>query len=129
LEAVVELSSIVNSSEKLKHAQSYSFKELLNEIAAIKLDFKTFSCFIRVIEDLDEIELTSSIILSNLIATDHSLFFHECYDLKLCWGWKMINNQGYSDALKFEFENNYIVELVVNASSITQYGVSEISRT
>ena len=122
----MELSSIVNSYEKLKHAQSYSFQELLHDIAAIKLKFETFSCFIRVIEDLDEIELTSNIILNNLIETDHSLFFHECYDLKLCWGWKMTNNQGYSDALRFEFENDHIVELVVIASSITQYSVSEL---
>ncbi len=123
---MVKLFSIVNSCEKLKHAQSYSFKELLNEVAAIKLEFETFSCFIRVIEDSDEIELCSRINLNELAATENSLFFHKCYGLKLCWAWSMVNNQGYSDAIKFEFENCQIVELVVNASSISQYGVIEL---
>ncbi len=122
----MELSSIVNSCEKLKHAQSYSFKELPNEIAAIKLEFETFSCFIRVMEGSDEITLFSAIKPNDLIASENTLFFHKCYGLKLCWAWSMVNNQGYSDALKFEFENNQIVELVVHASSIKQYGVSEL---
>ena len=123
---MVKLSSIVNSCEKLKHAQSYSFKELPNEIAVIKMEFETFSCFIRVIEDSDEIELLSSIKLNEVIETDNPLFFSKCYDLKLNWAWSMVNNQGYSDALKFEFENNKIVELVVSGSSISQYGVFEL---
>ena len=120
------LSSIVNSCEKLKHAQSYSFKDLLNEIAVIKLEFETFSCFIRVKEDSDEIELVESINLSALKITNLPLYFHKCYGLKLCWAWSMVNNQGYSDSLKFEFENDKIVELVVYASSLSQYGVSEL---
>jgi hypothetical protein len=122
----VKLSNIVNSSEKLKYAQSYSFIELPNEIAAIKLEFETFSCFIGVIEDTDEIELSHTVKVADLISSDISLFFKKCYGLKLCWAWSMVNNQGYSDGLKFEFENKQIVELVVCASSIVQYGVSEL---
>lgn len=122
----MKLSNIVNSSEKLKYAQSYSFNELPNEIAVIKLEFETFSFFVSVIEDTDEIELTHSIKLSDLTGSDISLFFHRCYGLRLCWAWSMVNNQGYTDGLKFEFENNQIVELVVCASSIVQYGVNEL---
>ena len=122
----MKLSNIVNSSEKLKYAQSYSFIELPNEIAAIKLEFETFSCFIGVIEDTDEIELSHTVKVADLISSDISLFFKKCYGLKLCWAWSMVNNQGYSDGLKFEFENKQIVELVVCASSIVQYGVSEL---
>ena len=123
---MVELSSIVNSCENLKHAHSYSFKDLPNEIAAIKIEFETFNCFIRVVEDSDEIELSSSIKLNELIETENALFFSNCYGLKLCWAWGMVNNQGYSDALTFEFENSKIVELVVSGSSISQYGVIEL---
>ena len=121
----MELSSIVNSCEKLIHAQSYSFKELPNEIAAIKLEFETFSCFIRVLENSDEIQLTNSLEFNDFIISEHVLFFHSCYNLKLYWAWDMVNNQGYADTLRFEFENNKIVELVVLASSIVQYEVSK----
>ncbi len=122
----MDLSSIVNSCEQLKHAQSYSFKELPNEIAAIKLEFETFSCFIHISEGSDEISLDSSIEFGDLLASEHPLLFQNCFGLKLCWGWSMVNNQGYSDSLKFEFENNKIVELVVLSSSIIQYVVREL---
>ena len=120
------LSQIVNSSETLKYAQSFSFTELPNELAAIKLEFETFSCFISVVEVTDEIELTENNKLGGLVKGDSSLLFHKCYGLKLCWAWSLVNNQGYSDGLRFEFENNQKVELVVCASAILQYGDSEL---
>lgn len=122
----MKLSKIVNSCEKLVHAQSYSFRELENEIAAIKLEFETFNFFVEVIEESDEIRLAKQSNLCELVATDKPLGFHSCYGLRLCWAWSMTNNQGYSDSLKFEFENNQVIELVVMASSIMQFSVSEL---
>lgn len=122
----MKLSRIVNSCEKLVHAQSYSFRELKNEVAAIKLEFETFNFFVEVVEELDEIRLAELSNLGELVAIDKPLGFHSCYGLKLCWAWSMTNNQGYSDSLKFEFENNQIIELVVMASSIKQFSVSEL---
>lgn len=122
----MKLSKIVNSFEKLVHAQSYSFRELKNEIAAIKLDFETFNCFVEVVEESDEIRLARHSRLGQLVATDKPLGFHSCYGSRLCWGWIMTNNQGYSDGLRFEFENNQIIELIVVASSIKQFSVSEL---
>ncbi|GGE95465.1 DUF6334 family protein [Pseudoalteromonas gelatinilytica] len=122
----MELSSIVNSCEKLIHAQSYSFKELPNEISAIKLDFETFSCFIRCIEDSDEIELSNTDKFDGLIATNYSLLLQNCFGSKLRWAWMLVNNQGYYDGLRFEFDNSQIIELVVLASSIKQFSVNEL---
>ncbi|EWH11392.1 hypothetical protein DS2_04435 [Catenovulum agarivorans DS-2] len=122
----MELSSIVNSCEKLIHAQSYSFKELPNEIAAIKLDFETFSCSIRCIENSDELELSDTNKLDDLTATNYSLLLQSCCGSKLRWAWVLVNNQGYSDGLRFEFDNNQIIELVVLASSIKQFSVNEL---
>ncbi|QPB83503.1 hypothetical protein CWC22_011090 [Pseudoalteromonas rubra] len=122
----MELSKIVDSCEKLLCATSFSFKELPSEVAAIKLDFESFCCFISVLEDSDEIVVADSLCTGNLIESDSLLLFNECCSSELSWAWYMVNNQGYTDALRFEFKNGQIVELVVAASTIKQFRLSEL---
>ena len=122
----MELSRVVDSCEILKSATPYSFTEFPSEVAVIKLEFESFCCYICLDEDSDEIMLNSESCIDSLVATDNFLIFNECTGSQLSWAWSMINNQGYSDSLKFAFKNGRVFELVVIASSIKQFRVSEL---
>tara|TARA_B110000196_G_scaffold302843_1_gene298184 strand:+ start:1765 stop:2127 length:363 start_codon:yes stop_codon:yes gene_type:complete len=120
----MEISKLVEEAGKLEEAKAYCFPELADEIAAIKLNFQYLSCVIRVLEDSDEIELAKYSDLSALNESDAKLIFHTCVGQELAWCWSMVNNQGYSDALKFQFQSNVAFELVVMASAIKQLTVN-----
>jgi hypothetical protein len=122
----MELSKLVEEAGKLKEAKAYCFPELADEIAAIELSFQHLSCFISVLENTDEIELSTYVDLSALKESNAHLLFHTCVGHELVWCWSMVNNQGYSDALKFQFQNNVAFELLVMASSIKQLTVNEL---
>ena len=120
------LSSIVDSFEKLTSVQSYSFRELPDDVSAIKLQFGTFTCVFKVVEDTDEVEILNDVDLSEFVINKDENVFSRCLGLKLCWAWEMRNNQGYFDSVRLEFENEQIVEIVVTASSFRQYLVNEL---
>jgi hypothetical protein len=122
----MEISELVDKAGRLEEAKAYSSLELAHDIAAIKLSFQYLSCVISVLEDSDEIVLAECADLSALNESDAKLIFHKCVGHKLVWCWSMVNNQGYSDALKFQFQNNVAVELVVIASAIKQLTVNEL---
>ncbi len=121
----MELFEIVDSLEELKSVSSYSLSELPNHLAAIELEFQTFTCCICIVKKTDEILLVEGSLTDDLMNTAISSVFNECIGARLAWAWKITNNQGYSDALRFEFNNGRIIELVVIASSIRQYLVKE----
>lgn len=122
----MEISKLVEEAGKLQEAKAYCFPELANEIAAIELKFQYLCCVISVFEDSDEIELAKYSDLSALNESNTKLIFHKCLGHELAWCWNMVNNQGYSDALKFQFQNNVAFELVVKASAIMQLTVNEL---
>jgi hypothetical protein len=122
----MQLSKLVNDAGKLEEAKAYCFPELPLEIAAIELNFQNLSCAIRVLENTDEIEITKCLDLCSLNESHVSLIFNKCVGHELIWCWSMENNQGYSDALKFEFQNKVAFELLVMASSIKQLIVKEL---
>ncbi|WP_353374891.1 DUF6334 family protein [Microbulbifer sp. ANSA001] len=122
----VKLSELVESAGILEEVSSYGPQELPGEITQILLRFEHSSCVFCVIDDTDEICLKSFEEGSLLAERTSPTVFHKCIGNKLTWAWEMRNNQGYSDALKFEFSSGVSVELVVMASSIKQYLVSEL---
>jgi len=122
----MELSKLVDEAGKLEKAKAYCFPELANEIAAIELSFEHLSCVISVLENTDEIKLSKHVDLDALKESNVNLLFHTCVGHELVWCWSMVNNQGYSDALKFQFQNNEAFELMVIASSIKQLTVNEL---
>ncbi|WP_404339519.1 DUF6334 family protein [Pseudoalteromonas mariniglutinosa] len=79
----MEISKLVEKAGKFQEAKAYCFPELE-----------------------DEIELAKYSDLSALNESDSKLIFHKCIGHELAWGWSMVNNQGYSDALKLQFQNN-----------------------
>jgi len=122
----MELSKLVDEAGKLEEAKAYCFPELADEIAAIELSFQHLSCVIHVLENTDEIEISRHLDLNVLNESNVNLLFHTCIGHELVWCWSMVNNQGYSDALKFQFQNNVAFELVVMASSIKQLTVNDL---
>jgi len=122
----MELSKLVDEAGKLEEAKAYCFPELADEIAAIELSFQHLSCVIHVLENTDEIEISRHLDLNVLNESNVNLLFHTCIGHELVWCWCMVNNQGYSDALKFQFQNNVAFELVVMASSIKQLTVNDL---
>jgi len=123
---LVEISCLVGEAGKLEKVEAYSFPEIPDEVAAIVLTFKHIKCAISVLEDTDEIELSKNLNLDSLILSNKVLIAHSCVGHELLWCWSMVNNQGYTDALKFEFQNNVKFELVVMVSSLKEYIVSEL---
>jgi len=123
----MKLSNLVENSGKLMGVKSYSFSELPNEIAAIDLSFERCGCFIRVVEDTDEIAVSSTPDLVGLVESRMDVAISGYKGLELLWAWGLMNNQGYSDGLRLQFKNKDVaVEFVVEASSIKQYLVSKV---
>ncbi len=122
----MQLSKLIGDAGKLEEAKAYCFPDLPLEIAAIELNFQHLSRVIRVLENSDEIQIFRYADLSTLNESNVNLIFNMCVGHELVWCWTMVNNQGYSDALKFEFQNKVAFELVVVASSIKQLTVNEL---
>ncbi len=123
----MKLSDLCNSAGNLLAAKTYSFPELLDEAAVIELVFQSLNCAILANEDTDEIEISSNYDLTAFVRTDIKPIFNEFYGHSLAWVWKLINQQGYRDGLKFEFkECSSAIELIVLASSIKFYKVTGI---
>ncbi|KMT63735.1 DUF6334 family protein [Catenovulum maritimum] len=122
----MELSKLVEVAGNLRKVYTYSFAEIPNEIAAIELEFDDLSCSINVVEDFDEIAINIPPDTTGCIPSSQSTLFHKCKGGKILWCWKLINNQGYTDGLKFEFSNGIKFEVVVVCSAINQYAVNEL---
>ncbi len=123
----MKLFELVDSAGRLLKVEGFSFPELPNEVSAIELTFEQVKCLIRVVEDTDEIEICSKIEINDLIKSNSVIFFSEFIGKELLWAWSLVNNQGYADGLKFQFQNSEVaLELIVEASSIKQFAVKMV---
>ena len=123
----MNLSKLVDSAGNLIKIKGLSFPELPDEIAAIELIFEQVQCFICVVEDTDEIKLSNDVDVSKFIESNVLICFSEFLGKQLLWAWSLVNNQGYNDGLKFQFQNSDVaLEFIVEASSIKQFTVKKV---
>ncbi|WP_445359532.1 DUF6334 family protein [Microbulbifer sp. ANSA005] len=122
----MNLSDLVEGAGKLESVESFSYPEIIEDIQVIRLNFHSMNCDIYAIQETDEIRLQESMAVEGVVVNKRSTVFQACVGSELLWAWDMTNNQGFSDALKFEFKNGVSVELVVVASSIKQFHVKEL---
>ncbi|WP_299947565.1 DUF6334 family protein [uncultured Microbulbifer sp.] len=122
----MNLSDLVEGAGKLESVEPFSYPKITEDIQVIRLNFHSMNCDIYAIEETDEIRLQESMAVEGMVVNKRSTVFQVCVGSELLWAWDMTNNQGFSDALKFEFKNGVSVELVVVASSIKQFYVKEL---
>ena len=116
-------------------------------IEAITLCFKNRVFTVKAITDDDTMEVVSGKIETNaeqnLISASQDKPWSTAIGKSIMWSWALINQQGYPDAIQFEFSKNLsdtsitnqkdisdrsiIIQLLTAASSIYIYELSEIS--
>jgi hypothetical protein len=121
----MDLSEIVYETGNLQKVNFYSKIEEDTSFDAILFVFEATSCFIRVIDESDEVELLDSI-PKNYFPVLGLNVLNQCIGHSLQWAWFMANQQGYQDGIRFEFKNGVILELVAIASCFKAFVVTEI---
>jgi hypothetical protein len=121
----MDLSEIVYDAGNLQRVNFYSTLEEDDEFDGVLLVFEATSCFIRAINESDEVELLGEI-PENYFPVAGIDAFKQCVGYPLQWAWFLINQQGYQDGIKLEFTNGVILELVVVASYFQAFVVIEI---
>lgn len=103
---------------------------------AIIINFENQVFTVKAVPDDDSIEVVSGRIScdssENFISVSDKLPWSIAIGKYPRWIWALINQQGYSDAVQFEFAKNIsdeavIIQLVTVASSIRIYKLNEIS--
>ncbi|KZN35208.1 hypothetical protein N480_19380 [Pseudoalteromonas luteoviolacea S2607] len=119
----MNLVDIVFDSGKLNKVVPYSSGE--RAFDGLLIGFDAISFFLKVEADTDEVVLLESIPV-NFAPLVSTLALDDCLGKRLMWAWSMMNQQGYLDGIKFEFDNAAAFEVVVLASEFKLYRVSEI---
>ena len=112
--------------------QIQTWNELPNEVVGFVLSFQNLELSIIATED-DTVELTQGTVGTD---PDHSLHvsdevpWSQAIGKPLRWGWLMTNQQGYQDAVQFEFARSVaepatIIQLVAIGSSLKVLSVIE----
>lgn len=112
----------------------YTFADEPYMVAAYKFIFEYGTVFNEALPDTDEISFCDNLILDDYDTTEDVSSISPWQELignKLLWIWEMKNQQGYYDAIQYNFYNDnredFIVQLCVAASSVYAYRVERLS--
>ncbi|WP_163341108.1 DUF6334 family protein [Desulfopila sp. IMCC35008] len=119
-----EINKIVELGHKLSSIRYFHHKDLPTDIVCIELCFSDICIYINIDEQDDTLNVTPQGPIDNAIKEFDTHFFDEAVNRSLRWFWLMENNNGYRDALQFEFANNVseppvIIQLMAIGSRIS----------
>ena len=122
----IDTSSIVYEFGKLKsviyHSDSSENERLM--LSAIQFIFEKGDVYHEALADTDEISCASFLLnqYDNIKDVTKLELWSKCIDKMPLWIWKLTNQQGYNDAIQYEFQNNIgkniKIQLIVEASEI-----------
>jgi Family of unknown function (DUF6334) len=120
------LQHAANDAGPLLRVQSVAWNELPHDVVAVVLAFQNLELRISVNADDDTIEISEGGASSDPEYTVHGIDeypWSEAIGKPIRWGWHMTNQQGYQDAVQFEFARNVsepstIIQLVAVSSSL-----------
>jgi len=129
----IEIQKITDEFGKLKSVYSYvfQFKDEAEMKAVIHLKFESGDVFHEAKPDTDEISCSSSLMdkYQASINISSELPWKNVIGKGVRWIWNLKNQQGYNDAIQYAFanpeENETLIQLIVEASEIKTYGISE----
>ena len=96
-------------------------------VTAVALRFESLTAVFRAVPDDDTLVASVGALAAvpdeEVIDLCGEPPWSSCLGLSVCWGWRLTNQQGYADGVRFEFGRpdevtSVIVELVVAASAI-----------
>lgn len=122
----IDISSIVESGAHLKTIECFGFEELPDQISAVRMNFESVSLTFGIDEEFDEVTSLTERELEAMISCQLSPQLERVIGSRCVWCWKMTNNQGYTDGLRFEFSNGVIVEFVAVASIFNIFIATEV---
>lgn len=120
----MKISNLVEQSGKLLKVDSYAYPEVPDQLACLVFHFSNTTCFVSIEEDTDEIKISESHKIEDLVLVSNNPIWMNYINRELVWVWILENNQGYSDGIRFEFKNvNVSAELFAIASRIKLYRI------
>lgn len=102
-------------------------------VTAVGLRFESLSAIFRAVPDNDTLAVSLESLIpepsETLIDASQSAPWSGCVGFSICWAWRLTNQQGYSDGVRFEFseqgtESRAVIELIVAASAIQAFVVT-----
>ena len=115
---------------------SYIFDDnLRHSPTAILMYFLKIVIMVRVVEEDDSVELISlNLDLANTLGgidVSTNTLWKDTIDINLRWVWGLINQQGYTDGIQFEWgdpssEKSIMVQAIAAASCFRLYKIEEV---
>jgi hypothetical protein len=126
------LAKIYDDAGRLVGVSQTLFEGDSRFVTAVGLRFEFLSAIFRAVPDDDTLAVSLESLVpepnETLIDASQSAPWPACVGFSICWAWRLTNQQGYSDAVRFEFsergkESRAVVELIVAASAIQTFVV------
>ena len=127
------LAKIYDDSGRLLGVSQTLFEGDPRFVTAVGLRLESLSAIFRAVPDDDTLAVSLGSLVPEPTETliDASQFapWSACLGFSICWAWRVTNQQGYSDGVRFEFsergkESRAIIELIVAASAIQAFVVT-----
>lgn len=103
-------------------------------VTAVGLRFEHLAVVFRAVPDDDTLAASVGMLAAGpdeeVIDLCGELPWSACLGLGVCWGWRLTNQQGYTDGVRLEFSepgkpSHAVVELVVIASGLQVFEATE----
>jgi Family of unknown function (DUF6334) len=104
-------------------------------VTAVALRFESLTAGFRVVPDDDTLAASVGVLAAE---SDEEVMdlggeppWSSCLGLGVCWGWRLTNQQGYTDGVQLEFSepgepSRAVVELVAIASGIVVFEAADV---
>jgi hypothetical protein len=127
------LAKIYDDSGRLVSVSQTLFEGDPRFVTAVGFRFESLSAIFRAVPDDDTLAVSLGSLVpeptETLIDASQSAPWSACIGFSICWAWRLTNQQGYSDGVRFEFselgkESPAVIELIVAASAIQAFVVT-----
>ena len=126
------LHQAVHHAGRLVNVRGALLSKEVTRISAVELVFESLTITFSVDSEFDTI-IASSLPLSSeeLICPAVQPFWEHCLGKRLQWAWRLTNQQGYEDGIRFGFQNTdesdyAYIELIAAASSFDFFTVNRV---
>jgi len=129
---IIATDDIVYQFGNLVSVHYLSIDEEINWISAIKLTFENGVVYNEAVGATDEIVLTNKLNdhYQIITAANDITPWAEAIGRPTLWLWNLTNQQGYNDGVQYAFaaprQNEIIIQLMVEASSIKLYQMASM---